>query len=212
MRGVAYRNVLDQKPKHGEPEGAYVLQLGSIELRPIGYATLLGLRERDDMVCEILDLCFVDRPVLWADPVTVHLGSYRARLGEIETLLRGVDFRLKESEQLCDRVIARVVELWHGLTHEAVARLETGDDSEATLSTRSVLADYRCAAYACVEALVQLLPEDRECAVDTRAKLEIGRDDLVRTLGIEREHIEHAAWRAEEQVPEEPGFVTWGIP
>lgn len=212
MRGLAYRNVIDEGPRLGEAERKYVLQLGSVELRPISFATLVGLGNRSEVVCEVLDLCFVDRPVMWADPEAIHPGDYRARLSEIEALLQGVDFRLKSSERPCDRVLARIVELWHGLTHEAVVRLEAPEDSEATLSARSVVADYRRAIYACVEALLQLLPNEYECARETEEKLLLGRQNLVGVLGVEPEQIDHAGWRSEDSASEEPGFVTWGIP
>ncbi len=210
MRGQHYRKVVGPGSRPAEGPETYVLHVGPVELEAVPYSTLIGLGDRLDVVCEVLEVCFIDRPVMWADPSTLHPRNFRERLSEIEALLRALDSRFELSSRPCDRVLARVIGIWRDLTEVAVERLESRESSEITPAVRSALADYRRSMYACVEALLQLLPEHRECSVEARGKLEQGRLNLIGVLGIEPDEIEHAGWRAEAL--DEPGFVTWGIP
>lgn len=211
MRSLDYQAAVEQEAQSSH-DSAFILELGPVELEPISYSMLVGLEDRLDVVCELLDVCFVDRPVMWADPVAIHPGSLRDRLSEIEVLLEALDVRLKASQRENDQLLASLVELWLDMTVDAVSRLETAEAGDDARSTRSVLTDYRCSVFAYVEALSQLLPEEYECAVQAREKLEMGERNLVDDLGVAVELIARARWRVERRSPEEVGFVTWGIP
>ncbi len=214
MRGLDYRSVVSQKPEFDFELKAYVLQLGSLELEPISYSTLLTLRDRPALVREVLERCFIDGPAMWADPADVSPSDCRAQLGDLEAQLAAIDSRLQSAGRPCDDVLARIIELWQGLTLEAVWRLEKGAGSEVGVSAQSIVADYRRAAFAFVEALLQLLPDENQCSIEVREKLEEAKARLVDVLRVEREHIEDAGWRTTKVVrdSEDPGFVTWGIP
>ncbi|MCP4205193.1 MAG: hypothetical protein GY769_25055 [bacterium] len=214
MRGLDYQSVVGRKPDPGSETTAYVLRLGSVELEPISYSTLLALRDCPVVVREVLDLCFLDRPVMWADPAEVPPGSYRARLREIEALLVAIDQRFKDASRPCHGVFARIVELWRELTLAALRDLERAVDPGAGVSARKVLIDLRRTVLPCVQALVELLPEDDECSIRARRKLVEGRAGLTEAMASEPAVFEDVGWRQTEipRDPEDPGFVTWGIP
>lgn len=211
MRGLDYRSVVGQEPDSDPEAKAYVLRLGSVEFDPISYSTLLTLRDYPVVVREVLVLCFIERPVMWADRVDVRPGSYRAQLSEIEALLAAIDRRFEVAGRPCHGVLARIVDLWRGLTLAAVERLEEAADRRTGISTRSVVADYRRSTFPCVKTLLELLPDEDECSIEARRKLEAGTAQLVHGGP---ENLEDAGWRKTEIASdsEDPGFVTWGIP
>ena len=50
MRTRDYRDVVGEGPQFADDQRAYILQLGSVELEPIAYSTLLGLGDRPVVV------------------------------------------------------------------------------------------------------------------------------------------------------------------
>ena len=214
MRGLDYRSVVGQKPDFDAELKAYVLRLGSVELEPISYSTLVTLRDCPDVVRELLDLCFSERPVMWSDLSLMSAEEYGERLSEIEILLAAIDERFENSNRPCHGVLTRIVELWLGHTVGALERLEDEVASESEASTRTLATAYRRTVLPCVKALLELLPEEDQSAIKGRQRFDEARGRLGEVLSAAATLIGSEGWHKGEitRDSEEPGFVTWGIP